>query len=185
MSAIPHLSLIDNAMNKGKGAVVRQGMLTARGDIRLFFDADNSTSIDQFTNMLPYFAEKTHDVIIGSRAVRGAVLNPSQPWYRVFLGKGSNLIFQALLTPRIWDTQCGFKAFTATAAEKIFRRARVDGWGFDAEALALARRFGFAIKEIPVHWANSPFSHVRPSAYLKVLSETITIRLWLWKGEYD
>ena len=46
--------LIDNKENHGKGWVVRQGMLKAAGEYRLFTDADNSTSIDQLNKLLPY-----------------------------------------------------------------------------------------------------------------------------------
>ena len=41
---IKNLRLIDNKENRGKGFVVRQGLLEAKGEYRLFTDADNSTS---------------------------------------------------------------------------------------------------------------------------------------------
>jgi len=40
---IRNLKLIDNKENHGKGWVVRQAMLQAKGEFRLFTDADNST----------------------------------------------------------------------------------------------------------------------------------------------
>lgn len=180
---IKGLKLVDNQMNYGKGAVVRQGMLVANGEIRLFTDADNATSIDQFEKMRPYFTEGYH-VVIGSRAVKGAELNPPQPFYRQLLGKGSNLIIQLTNLPGIWDTQCGFKAFTAEAALAIFSRARISGWGFDIEILSLARELGYRIKEIPVRWVNDPRSHVKFSGYLKTFIENAKIRWWRWRGSY-
>jgi dolichyl-phosphate beta-glucosyltransferase len=180
---IKNLKLIDNEANKGKGGVVRQGMLTARGKYRLFTDADNSTSIDHFDAMSPYFREG-YDVVICSRAAKGSKLEPAEPLYRQIPGKAGNLIIQALLLPGLWDTQCGFKAFTEEVAEKIFSASRIAGWGFDVEVLALAKKFGFKIKEIPVHWVNDIRSHVGFSAYLKTLLETFKIRWWLWTGAY-
>ena len=172
------MKLIDNQHNGGKGAVVKQGMLEASGTIRLFTDADNSTSIDQFEKMIPYFKE--YDVIIGSRAVKGAILDPAEPWYRQIPGKMGNIFIQFLLLPGIWDTQCGFKAFKEEVAEKIFPLMKIARWGFDAESLALAKHFGFRVKEIPVRWTNDVFSQVKPSTYLQVLIETIKIRWWLF-----
>lgn len=180
---IKNLKLIDNKVNKGKGGVVIQGMLAAQGEIRLFTDADDSTTIDHFAKMRPLF-EKGYEVVIGSRAVKGAVMDPPQPLIRRIPGKVGNLIIQILVLPGIWDTQCGFKAFTAEAAEDIFPIMQIIGWGFDVECLALARRIGFKIKEIPVHWVNDLASHVGASAYLQVLMETIRIRLRLWTGAY-
>ncbi len=184
---IPHLSLIDNAVNKGKGGVVRQGFLAAHGAFRLFTDADNSTSIEQLQSMIPYFKgeEKArYDVVIGSRAIRGARLDPPQPLYRRIAGKALNLITQILLLPGIWDTQCGFKAFSERAAREIFSKTRVDGWAFDVEALGLAKALGFRIKEVPVVWKNNAFSRVPFSAGLHFLAENITIRLMLWTDAY-
>ena len=127
---VRNLKLIDNTENKGKGGVVRQGMLLTNGTVRLFTDADNSTSIDQFDQMIPLFKEG-YEVVIGSRVVAGAKLDPPEPWWRQLIGKALNLLVQLLLLPGIWDTQCGFKAFTADAAMKVFEKSRLPGWGFN------------------------------------------------------
>ncbi len=184
MKALRHLKLIDRRENLGKGGTVREGMLAAAGAVRLFTDADNSTSIDQFDQMIPYFKDG-YGVVIGSRTVRGAKLDPPEPLFRQIPGKLGNLEIQALLLPGIWDTQCGFKAFTEEASRKIFAVSRVKGWAFDVEVLALARRMGYRIKEVPVHWVNDARSHVKASSYLKFLAETLTIRWRLWRGEYN
>lgn len=180
---IRNLKLADFPKNRGKGAVVRDGMLMAKGEVRLFTDADNSTSVDHFYAMMPHIKEG-YDVVICSRRHKESKLDPPQPMYRQIPGILGNLIIQALLLRGLWDTQCGFKAFTAKAAEDIFSRAKIDRWGFDVESLALARAIGYTIKEIPVTWVNDPDSHVKASAYLQVLLETITIRWWLWTGKY-
>ncbi|MBN2197699.1 glycosyltransferase family 2 protein [Candidatus Wolfebacteria bacterium] len=177
-SLIDNFKLIDNKKNHGKGWVVRQGMLEAKGKIRLFTDADNSTSLEQFNNMIPYF-EEGYDVVIGSRDIKGAKLVPPQPWYKRLAGNIGNLIIQILLLPGIWDTQCGFKAFTKESAENIFSLIKSERWAFDVEALALAKKCNYKIKEIPITWVNSVFSHVKMSAYLKSLLEVFKIKWWL------
>jgi dolichyl-phosphate beta-glucosyltransferase len=181
--AVRNLKLIDLTENSGKGGTVRQGMLLSAGKIRLFTDADNSTSIDQFEKMMPFFKEG-YDVVIGSRAVRGAELDPPEPFYRQIIGKLLNLIVQIFLLSGIWDTQCGFKAFTEDAAKRIFMPSRVTGWGFDVEVLALAKLSGARIKEMPVHWVDDTRSHVKFSAGLQFLRDIAIIRWRLWRGEY-
>ncbi|MDR3581871.1 MAG: glycosyltransferase family 2 protein [Candidatus Pacebacteria bacterium] len=180
---VKNLKLIDVKANGGKGATVRAGMLAATGKVRLFTDADNSTSIDQFDKMMPLFKEGC-GVVIGSRAVRGAKLDPPEPLSRQVIGKALNLLIQLFLLPGLWDTQCGFKAFTDEAAERIFSISRVSGWGFDVEILALAHKMGYTIKEIPVHWVNDARSHVHFSAGLQFLGEACKIRWWLWRRKY-
>jgi len=186
---IKNLKLIKNEENHGKGWVVRQGMLAARGNLRLFMDADNSTSVDQFNKMLPYFfaedGRERYDVVIGSRAIKGAKLQPPQPLFKRILGKLGNLFIQLMVLGGIWDSQCGFKCFTEEAAEKIFGLARVNRWGFDVEALALARELGYRIKEIPVIWVNDPRSKVNVWGYFSTLWDVIRIRWWLWRNKYS
>ena len=182
-SSVRNLRLIDNEANKGKGGVVRQGMLAAKGSIRLFMDDDNSTSIDQFEKMRPYF-EQGYDVVIASRAIKGSIMRPAQPWFRRIPGRLSNLVIQLVNLPGIWDTQCGFKAFSAASAQRIFELSRISAWGFDIEVLSLARMFGYKIKEVPAVWINQTESRVKASAYLTTFIENLQIRWWIITGAY-
>ncbi len=182
---VSHLKLSHFEQNRGKGAVVRDGMLMAKGKVRLFMDADNATTVDQFERMRPLLEKEKCDVVIGSRALKESRMEPPEPLIRQIPGKMGNLFIQLLLLPGLWDTQCGFKAFTEEAAEKVFKLVKITGWGFDIEALSLAKQLGFKLKEVPVVWVNKEGSKVKASAYLKVLLETIKIRVWLWTGKYD
>lgn len=186
-SQISNLNLIDRKENKGKGYTVREGMLAAKGQIRLFTDADNSTDISYFEKMMPLF-ESGYDIVISTRDSKdavGASQEVPQPWYKRLMGNLGNLYIQILAVPGIWDTQNGFKAFTAEAAEKIFCLAKIERWAFDVEALALARKFKYKIGIIPVHWINDPKSHVKLSGYFKVLLDVLKIRWNLISGKYE
>jgi len=177
------LRLVNDGIHRGKGGTVRQGMLTAKGQYRIFMDADNSTSIDQFAKMIS-FMENGYDIVIGSRALKESVLAPAESWYRQIAGKAGNLIIQILVLPGIWDTQCGFKAFTARAAQEIFSSSTVDGWAFDVEILAIAKKRGYKIKEVPVRWINSSFSHVRAGTYFTFLWDVLKIHHRFFNKHY-
>lgn len=73
---------------------------------------------------------------------------------------------------------------TKKAAGDIFPRLTIGGWGFDVEMLALAKKFGYKIKEVPVDWKNDPHSHIGLKAYFQVLVETVKIRWNLWTNKY-
>ncbi|MBC8145987.1 MAG: glycosyltransferase family 2 protein [bacterium] len=161
--------------NMGKGAAVRRGMLEAKGAYRIFTDADFSTPITEATRVLAELANC--DVVIGSRAIDSSFIKEHQPWYRESMGKAFNLLVQLLAVPGIHDTQCGFKGFRARAAQELFSRTKIDGFGFDVEVLYLARRLSFGIKEIPVEWYNDPRSTLNPVAdSLKMLGELLRVR---------
>jgi len=184
---VANLRIIDRADNRGKGYTVRQGMLAARGKLRLFTDADNSTDIAHFDKMKPLF-ELGWDVVIASRSwrdVAGAEQVVSQVWYKRLVGHFGNLWVQFFAVPGIWDTQCGFKAFRGEIADQIFSHAKLDGWAFDIEILALANAMQLKIGIIPARWCNDERSHVRWFHYLSVLRDTLRVRLALWFGLYN
>lgn len=181
-----HIRWIDRAQNRGKGYTVREGMLAAQGAVRLFTDADNSTDISHFEQMQPLLAAG-HNVVIASRDGKdatGAQQAVPQSSFKRFLGNLANLFIQLIAVPGIWDTQCGFKAFDAAAAERIFGVATVDGWAFDIEALALARRYRLRVGIIPAYWVNTDGSHVESLDYVRTLIETLKIRWNLLTGTY-
>lgn len=158
---VAHLRSIESRPNRGKGHVVRLGMLSARGRYRLFMDADGSTSIDQLPALMARI-QTGADVAIGSRRAPGAVCPRKQPWYRRAWSHAANRVVRAALVGGVRDTQCGFKLFTDRAAEMVFPRVTTAGWGFDLEALATAARMGMRIDEVPVAWADDRRSRIRP-----------------------
>jgi len=180
---IKNLKLIDERTNYGKGWAVRRGMLEAHGQIRLFMDADKSTTVDQIINFLPHFTEGD-EIVIASRRAKGAVIAVKQPWIRDFLGGVFRLIVRILVPLGVTDSQAGFKVFSARAAEAIFKKQTVFRWAFDVEILAIARQLGLKIKEMPVYWVNDTESHVKISGMVRMLLEVLKVRWNLWRGKY-
>ena len=185
MSQYPGLRLVRQNPNRGKGAAVRAGMLAARGQIRVMCDADCSMPPEQLPRLLAPITACTAEIAIGSRYAEGARTDVKQPFYRVLWSRLCNKVIQRSLVPGVRDTQCGFKAFTAEAARDLFARARIDGWAFDLEILALARRRAFAIDEVGVEWKDDGRSRVNPfTDFWKVIREAVTIRRNLARGVY-
>jgi len=184
-SRIKDLKLIAEKENNGKGYTTRHGLSVAQGELRIFTDADNSTSIDQIEKMFPYFKEG-YDIVIGSRDIKGAVLDPPQPWLRqILLGEGFKLYRKIVLG--LWgieDTQCGFKGFTKRAVENIFPKCKINGFSFDPEILIIAQKLGYKIKEIPINWKNDLSSKVGFKSIIKMAIDMLKIRLNLIRGFY-
>ncbi len=179
MKFIPELSFIDMGIiqdhtGNTKGLAVREGMLRARGDMRLFTDADGSTPIEELMKLLPYQFEG-YDVVFGSRRAPGANIVHDQPWYRIALGRIGNLLIRLLVLPGVRDTQCGFKLFSRNAAIRIFGNAHVVGWGFDIEALVLAKKLGFRFCEVGIDWYESSDTRLKSNAYFETFKELFHI----------
>jgi len=185
---IANLRLIDNKENHGKGYGIRQGLLEARGELRLFLDADGSTSITHLDKFLPEF-EKGFDVVIGSRDIEGAYIQIHQAKWKEVFGDAGNWAIRIVLG--LWpypDTQCGFKMLSAKAAEAVASRMVIDRFGFDFELMVLAKKLGFKIKQIPVRWMNEEGSTVKltgPNGYFQVLRDLFKTKWRLITGKYD
>lgn len=185
-ATIANLRLVRQVPNRGKGAAVRLGMLEARGQIRVMCDADGSMPPDQLPRLLAPIIACKAEISIGSRYAEGAKTDVKQPFYRVLWSRLANRVIQRSLVPGVRDTQCGFKAFTAAAARDLFRLGRIDGWAFDLEILALARRRAYTIAEVGVEWADDGRSRVNPVRdMVNVVREALTIRKNLRRGVYN
>ena len=182
-SMISNVLLIGHGRNMGKGAAVRTGILAARGKYRLFLDADHSTSIDHLGQALLLL--KDHDIIIGSRGVDGSVLDVPQSWIKRSFGNLGNLFVRGLLLRGVKDTQCGFKLFKEDVVETLFTKQRIDGWSFDIELLAMSKKLGYSVKEMPVRWVDGPKSRVGPWSYMQVFIDILKIRWWLWRNSHN
>ena len=184
MKDFPQLRLVKNKLNKGKGAVVRQGMLMAKGEYRLFMDADNSTPPDQIPQLLKWVPQ--YEVVIGSRYLDRRSIKIKQGWKRRILSRLSNWLIQHLVLPGIVDTQCGFKLFSAKAAEQIFPHQTMVGWSFDFELLTITSQAGYTIKEVPVDWFDATRSQLRAfKAYPQALRDLLIIWQRVRKSKGD
>ncbi len=170
--------------HRGKGSAVKHAMLAATGQYRFLCDADLSMPIELLERLLPPLAPDA-DVIIGSREAPGArrIGEPPRRW---LMGRLFNRITQTLAAPGISDTQCGFKVFSAAAAEALFGRQTLDGFAFDAELLFLARRLGWSVSEVGIDWHYNPESKVRPLRDgCRMLRDLLTVRLRWARGAYQ
>jgi dolichyl-phosphate beta-glucosyltransferase len=153
---------IDRHPNAGKGPAVAAGVAASRAPLVLVSDADLSTPIEELAKLEAAIAAG-YDVAIGSRSVRGSRVEVSQPLHRVLMGKVFNLIVQVVVLPGYWDTQCGFKLWKGPVAREMFAAMKLGGnVAFDVEVLYRARRAGYRIAEVPVHWIDSIPSRISP-----------------------
>ena len=155
----PALRALRFDTNHGKGAAVRSGMLATSGGYRLFADADGATPIAELERFLPVLASGA-DIVIGTRAAADASVSVVARRHRVAAGRIFNSLVTRLGLPNVSDSQCGFKAFAARAAQDLFPRTRTAGFGFDVELLLLAQASGYRIVEVPVNWTDQPGSKV-------------------------
>lgn len=173
----PQLRIIELAANTGKGAAVRAGMLNGRGEHRAFSDADLSTPIEELPRLRRELNGRCQ-VSIASRALPESTIEVHQPGQREAMGRMYNRLLRLVALPGLHDTQCGFKVFTAAAAESCFGPLKTLRFGFDAEVLLRARHHGWTVAEVPVRWSHKEDSRVSPLRdSARTLIDLIRLRL--------
>jgi dolichyl-phosphate beta-glucosyltransferase len=169
---------------RGKGAAVRMGMMSGRGEYLFVYDADMAMPVEEISRFLPP-GLSDYQVAIASREVPGAVRH-NEPWHRHLMGRVFNLIVRVLTVPGIQDTQCGFKCFRRQAAHDIFTTQVIDGWAFDVEVLYIALKRGYRISEVPINWHYGKGSRISPIRdSLNMVLEVLRIRRNGQAGIYD
>ena len=172
--------ILDLAINQGKGAAVKNGMLAAQGEYVFFLDADGSTAIEEIDKFIPLFSPEI-DIYMAVRTKKHFA-----PFKRVFFGKGYIKLANFLLGLTISDFTCGFKCYRLETARKIFSRQLLKNWSFDAEDLYIAQKEGCRIKEIPVYWKHVGGSKVKVLRNIIVCGwDLILIRYYNLCGKYN
>lgn len=152
--------ILENSSNRGKGYSIRRAALEAKGEYILFMDADNSTSICEFDNFLP-FLEGGYDVVIASRRLKESKVEEPQPVLRSVMGKFFIFLSKIMLKLKPQDFNCGFKAYRSKSTRIIFELQKMNDWSFDVELLFLIDKFRLKLKEVPVTWVHKSGSKVR------------------------
>lgn len=160
-------------------------MMAAQGEYVLFTDADNSTPIEELKNLMANLENSNFQVAVGSRAAAGSKAE-NRSLVRQFVSGGLRRIVQVILHLEIADTQCGFKLYTRQAARLLHGCQTLNGFSFDLELLYLARKFGFAVVEVPVKWIDAPGSKVDTFKEIKrFFRDMLKIRINDWGGLYE
>ena len=173
---IAEVKLIPSVGNFGKGHAVRRGMLIAKGDIRLFADADGATPAAELEKFITPIEAGEADLAIGTRYHPSSIIDKAQPRYRVIWSRIANKFVQRLLLPGIADPNCGFKAFRGIVAQRLFEPCQTDEWSFDLEILSLARQLNYQLLEIPIRWRNDERSKGKVSDLPKEIRNLIKIK---------
>lgn len=171
-----NVRILVNDVNRGKGFSVRRGFAEARGERLVFIDADLSLPVEGLGPMMARF-DAGAEVVIASREAEGSRIEGAPPALRTLMSRIFNLVVQAVALPGLSDTQCGFKGFTAGAARTVFVSQHSDRFGFDVEALYLARKHGLKIEELPVTCRYHAGSSVnRIGDVVSMLADVVAVR---------
>lgn len=148
----------------GKGRAIKSVWQESEADVLVFLDADLSVNPELLNVLLSPILKAEADLVIGSRFLPGSFCQRS--WQRGLISWGYIFLAQLFLGARISDLQCGFKAITKIAFQKIKNQLWSDGWFFDTELVLLSQYNHMVIKEVPIVWRETRYgqekSRIKP-----------------------
>jgi glycosyltransferase involved in cell wall biosynthesis len=148
-SEYPYVVHLHSDERLGRGTALNRAFKSAHGDILAYIDVDLATDMSHLPELIDRI-RSGHDLATGSRmmpesdAVRSAK--------RGIASKGFNFLVRMVLGSRLYDHQCGFKAFRRSALLDLLDQVRDKHWFWDTEILVRAQRAGYAVAEFPVRW---------------------------------
>jgi glycosyltransferase AglD len=147
----PNLLLQEDANPLGRGAALRRLWASTTADVYCFTDADLAAGPDAVVTAARKVIAGS-PIVIGSRYAGGA--RTQRPPLRAIASRGYNKLLRYAFGERIYDHQCGLKAFNAEVVRQLLLRTVEDSWFWDTEVVVLALTHGFSVEELPVSWVE-------------------------------
>lgn len=182
--------LLRNARNEGKGYSVAQGVEIARGRHIVFTDADLAYPTTEIAKIEAALGAGA-DAAIACRTLPDSryIMSPGFFHYlytRHLASRAFNRFVRTSLRLAHSDTQAGLKGFTWSAAQTIFSRLTVPGFGFDIECLYIASAHGLRIVEVPVvfRYDDEPTSVRFMKDSTQMVCDVARVRWQGWRNRY-
>jgi glycosyltransferase involved in cell wall biosynthesis len=177
-SADPRVHVVHRKVKAGLGAAYIEGFewAIARGfGVIVECDADGSHQPEELPRLLA--ALDDHDMVIGSRWVKGGVVI-DWPVPRMVLSRGGSAYARAVLSLRQRDVTGGYRAFRSDALAAIdLARVTSQGYSFQIEMLWRASRAGLRIAEVPITFTERQFG-VSKMRGMIVLEAMVRVTAW-------
>lgn len=156
--------LLRHAVNTGKGAAVRTGVLAARGECVIFTDSDLPFSLDPVPTTLAWLRAGA-DIVIGDRLHPDSECHVDVTPLRQLSSAIFTFMVRRVVGLEFDDTQCGYKGYRTPVARRLFEPLEVTSFAFDVEILARAVRSGHTIRRQPLRLVHNEDSSVRLSRH--------------------
>ncbi|KAF1078168.1 glycosyltransferase [Methanogenium sp. MK-MG] len=142
----------------GRGTALARVIRAVDAEIVCYYDVDLATDMAHLPALVQAIRDGS-DVATGSRLMPESDIVRTQG--REVASRGYNFLVRTVLKSRLYDHQCGFKAFRRTRILPLLDTIEAPHWFWDTELLVRAQKTGYQITEFPVRWRTSDKTTVR------------------------
>lgn len=168
VASLQAVHLLRHTGNCGKGAALLSGFNfikrnSRQGDpIIVTLDGDGQHPPEYIPHLVGKLVSDHLDLAIGRRVIRGS----SMPWDRRFSNWTTSHLLTLFLRTKIWDSQCGFRAFRWRVLEG--ERYFTLNYDFETEFLIKAVRRG-----VRIGWVDIPTIYGHSSSSIRRMRDTV------------
>ncbi len=137
---------------QGRGRALNRAFTAATGRILCYIDVDLATDMVHLEELIEAIRSEGYDFATGSRMMPSSDVKRSMK--RGLASKGFNFLTRTMLGSKLYDHQCGFKAFKRESLFELMDSVEDEHWFWDTELLVRAQRSGYKVKEFPVKWRH-------------------------------
>ncbi len=142
----------------GRGDALNRAFKIARGDVFAYMDVDLATNLIYMSELIKKI-EDGYDFSTGSRVLETNMVNRYP--IRKLTSKVYNWLCRLFFGIKIYDLQCGFKAFRRKSVLDLIDEVQNKHWFWDTEIFVRGYKKGYRIAEFPVEWKESKKTKVR------------------------
>ncbi len=165
--------LLHRDRRQGRGTALNRAFSESKGNIVCYYDVDLATDMRHLPRLIGAIREG-YDIATGSRLMPESDITRSGG--REFASRGYNTLVRLILRSRLYDHQCGFKAFSRDRLMAVIPSVKDGHWFWDTEVLVRAERMRYRILEFPVHWTEGKGTTVRKNDVISM--GRAILRLW-------
>jgi glycosyltransferase involved in cell wall biosynthesis len=165
--------LLHGGKRLGRGKALTNAISDARANIVCYYDVDLATDMLHLPDLVNAIKEG-YDVATGSRLLAESDIVRTEG--REIASRTYNFLVRLVLRSRVYDHQCGFKAFNRERILPILPVIRSTHWFWDTEILVRAQRAGYRVREFPVRWRAGSWTTVKIKDIFEMGSAIF--RLW-------
>lgn len=141
------LYFLDN--KKGRGDAVRIGIIKAKGDYLLFFDADGSHNAKEIPSLLTPLFKDQADVVIGSRRTGGS-FDLNMDFFGIIRSAGADFLVYLVnkhFNTKYSDILFSFRAIKKSTAKKL--KLTANGFEIEEELVVKTLKKKYRLIEVP------------------------------------
>lgn len=173
-----NIQIVSYEKNGGLGYAIRQGIKEAKGELTVTLDSDLTFHPNLIPRLIERYKQGNVDCVIGSPTLKG--YDKSIPFYRIFLSKGCNMMYWAILGKKITAVSPIFRLYNTKKLQSL--KLTTTKFDINSEILFKLLKNRCKVAEIPAKLTVRKFGVSKLNSKKEIINHLkLMARMIIWK----